>query len=531
MQRTLNWLAWLGVAIVFIAAPVRILGWMEVFPVSARLDQYAMYASWAGLALVVAYALQSAWTGGRNSRYGMLALVSVGVGLAILVAVNYVASRQNKRWDFTANQQFTLSEQTTKLLQGLTAPAKLLVFDRARGFERFRARMNSYEAVSKNVTVEYVDVDRFPIRAREYDVAQYGTVVVEYMGRKERATSDEERDITTAFIKTVNPAKHKVYFLAGHGERDIKGPADEQGLNSITEALGRDNYEFDTLVLAQANAIPNDATVLVVAGPRNDLLERELPLLETYLDKGGKLLVLIDPPSDLKAADPTPRLVGLLAKWGIKATSSVILSGSTNDPFTPAAAVPYPTHPITDRFRLLTVFSLVRAVQPEGAGRDGHAAQPFVQTGANSWAETDLAKFDPNALTPPDESTGDILGPVTIGAAVAVPVKAAEPVPTPAAATGDTAKPAPPETRIAAIGDSEFVTNQLAGVPGNVNLFMNTVNWLAQQENMISIRPRDPAERRLAMDNRQMVMVLVFSVLIVPIAVFGGGFYAWWRRR
>ena len=107
----------------------------------------------------------------------------------------------------------------------------------------------------------------------------------------------------------------------------------------------------------------------------------------------------------------------------------------------------------------LTVFSLVRAIQPDGEARDGNAARPFVQTGANSWAETDLAKFDPNALTAPDESAGDILGPVTIGATVAVPVKSAEPAPTPAAATGDTAKPAPPETRIAAIGDSEFVTN------------------------------------------------------------------------
>jgi len=530
MQRTLNWLAWLGVAIVFIAAPVRILGWLEVMPVSARLDQYAMYASWVGLALVMIYALQSAWAGGRNSRYGMLALASVGLGLAILVAVNYVASRQNKRWDFTANQQFTLSDQTTKLLQGLTAPAKLLVFDRARGFERFRARMNSYQAASKNVDVEYVDVDRFPLRAREYDVAQYGTVVVEYMGHKERATSDEERDITTAFIKAANPAKNKVYFLAGHGERDINGPADEQGLNSVTDALKRDNYEFDTLVLAQANAIPADATVLVEAGPRTDLLERELPLIEPYLDKGGKWLVLLDPPADLKAGEQMPRLVGLLSKWGIKAPASIILSGSTNDPFTPAAAVPYPTHPITDRFRLLTVFSLVRAIQPEGAGRDGHAAQPFVQTGANSWAETNLAKFDPNQLAPPDESAGDILGPVTIGATVAVPVKT-EAATTPTAATGDASKPAPAETRIAAIGDSEFITNQLAGVPGNVNLFMNTVNWLAQQENLISIRPRDPAERRLAMDNRQMIMVLAFSVIVVPLVVFGGGFYAWWRRR
>jgi ABC-type uncharacterized transport system involved in gliding motility auxiliary subunit len=80
-------------------------------------------------------------------------------------------------------------------------------------------------------------------------------------------------------------------------------------------------------------------------------------------------------------------------------------------------------------------------------------------------------------------------------------------------------------------GDADFPSNAYGGIAGNPNLFANTVNWLAQQENLISIRPRDPAERRLAMDGRQMVMVLAFSVLIVPLAVFGGGFYAWWRRR
>jgi ABC-type uncharacterized transport system involved in gliding motility auxiliary subunit len=268
----------------------------------------------------------------------------------------------------------------------------------------------------------------------------------------------------------------------------------------------------------------------VIAGPRTDLLEREVPLVESYLDKGGKLLVLLDPPEDLKGGESAPRLVGLLAKWGIKAAPSVILSGSTNDPFTPAVQS-YPQHAITDRFQLLTLFALVRAIQPEGSGRDGHAAQPFIQTGMNSWAETDLTKFDPNSLTPPDEAAGDILGPVTIGAAVAVPVKGAEPAKTDTAASTDADKPAPPETRIAAIGDSEFITNQLSGAPGNVNLFMNTVNWLAQQDNLISIRPRDPAERRLAMDNRQTIIVLAFTVLVVPGALFAGGFFAWLRRR
>src|SRR5690242_8559400 len=131
MTRTLNALAWLGTAIVFIAAAVQALGWLEIMPVSARLSDYARYASYAGLALVILYTLSQwreilEWFGGRNARYGTLAGVSVIVAIGILVAVNYVSTRQNKRWDLTANQQFSLSDQTTKMLGDLKAPVKFL---------------------------------------------------------------------------------------------------------------------------------------------------------------------------------------------------------------------------------------------------------------------------------------------------------------------------------------------------------------------------------------------------------------------
>jgi len=154
MTRIFNGLAWIGTAIVFVAAAVRILGWADVIPVSARLDQYAMYASWAGLALVVLYSLSQwrqivAWFGGRNARYGTLAGISVIVALGILVAINYVSVRQNKRWDLTANQQFSLSDQTAKLLGDLKTPVKFLVFEQATGFDRFRNRLGGYEYASR----------------------------------------------------------------------------------------------------------------------------------------------------------------------------------------------------------------------------------------------------------------------------------------------------------------------------------------------------------------------------------------------
>ena len=218
-------------------------------------------------------------------------LVSVGLGLAILVAVNYVASRQNKRWDLTANQQFTLSEQTTKLLQGLTAPVKLLVFDRPTGFERFRDRLTSYEYASKNVSVEYIDADKYPVRAPGVrDRSSTARWSSSTWAARSASPRDAEQDITNALIKAGEPGQEEGLLpRAATARRTPTSPADERrDTTAITDALRRDNYEFDTLVLAQANAVPADATVPVEAGPRTDLLERELPRIEAYLAKGGQ---------------------------------------------------------------------------------------------------------------------------------------------------------------------------------------------------------------------------------------------------
>jgi len=534
--RVLNSLAWVGTALVFAAAAARILGFVDAISLSPELDRYAMYASWAGLALVLLYSLGQwrqilEWFGHRNARYGAMASVSVVVGLGILVAVNYLSTRQNKRWDLTENQQFTLSDQTVKLLQGLTSPVKFVVFDRNTAFDRFRTRLTNYEYNSKQVTSEYIDPDQSPVQAKEYEIQQYGTVVVEYMGRKERITTDAEQDITNALIKVLNPSTKKVYFLSGHGEKDT-AVSDRVGYSTMADALKRDNYEFDKLILAQTNEIPADATVLVLAGPRTDLLEQEVPVLSAYLSKGGKLLVLMDPPEDLKAPAPMPRLTGLLAEWGIQATESVVvdLSGRTSVATVPVAAPPYPNHAITERFDLVTMFPLVRAMTPTATPPDGRTAQPFLQTHQRSWAETTMSQLEtPDALAPETEK-GDTAGPVTIGVAVAVPTKAPEPAAEPDAPPADPPA-AMPETRVVAVGDSDFASNAYVGVEGNRDLFMNTVSWLAQQESLISIRPREASERRLTLSPAQITMMFWLSIVLVPAAVLGTGVYSWWRRR
>jgi ABC-type uncharacterized transport system involved in gliding motility auxiliary subunit len=530
MQRVLGILSWVGVVLVFGALVIRF--------TKPEWDQYATYGAYAGLALVLLYTLGQwrdivAFFRRRNARYGTIAAASVIVVLGILVAINYLSNRRNKRWDLTENQQYSLSEQSNKLLASLTAPTKFMVFDQANNLERFRPRLDSYSYGSRQVEVEYVDVDKDPVKTKEYKVDTYGTIVIEYMGRTERVTTDSEQDITNALIKVVNPTAKKVYFLSGHGEKD-PGSADKRiGYSAIADSLKRDNFEFATLPLAQTNEIPMDATVLVIAGPRSDLLEQEVPLIDSYLaSRSGKLLVLLDPPDNLKQPAPMTRLTGLLDAWGIKATESVVvdISGLTSNPTAPVAAPPYPQHAITNNFGFITLFPLVRNLQAETSPQK-RSGQTFLQTSSRSWAEMGLATLgDPKGVSA-DPAKGDIPGPVSIGVATAVPATTPEPLP----ATNTTKKPEDepkkPETRVAAIGDSDFFANAYLGVEGNRDLFMNTLNWLAQQENLIAIRPKEPSDRRLTLTENKTMAIMLLSILVIPGVVLGAGVYSWWRRR
>jgi ABC-type uncharacterized transport system involved in gliding motility auxiliary subunit len=522
MQRILGFLGWLGTAVVFAAVAIRF--------IRPEWTQYAVYGAWAGLALVVLYTLGQ-WREivdyfrRRQARYGAIATVSVLVFLAIVVAVNYLGARQNKRWDLTLNRQNSLSDQTIKVLQGLDSPAKFTVFDKQTDLDKFRNRLEEYKYNSKQVSVEYIDPDTRPVVAKEFDIQQYGTVVIDYKGRRERVTTDQEQDITNGLIKAVSGKERSVYFVQGHGEKDPMR-TERDGYSAVADALKRDNYKVDKLVLAQQKDVPADATAVIIAGPTSDLLPEETEMLKRYLDKAGKLMVLIDPV--LKGNASLPNLQGLVKEWAIDLGSNVVVdvSGATNEPSI-AVAASYPNHPITDRFNTLTLYPLARSVDPVSGGVNGRNAQPVVETSPRSWAESDLASLSGEKGVSLDAAKGDKAGPITIGAAVSVPAQTTPPA--------DQAKPeenAPkPETRVVVFGDSDFATNAYGGVAGNPNLFANAVNWLAQQENLIAIRPTAAADRRVTMTANQQRMVFLTSILVTPLVVFAAGVFTWWRRR
>jgi ABC-type uncharacterized transport system involved in gliding motility auxiliary subunit len=377
------------------------------------------------------------------------------------------------------------------------------------------------------VSTEYIDPDKKRAIAQQNNIQQYGTIVFNYKGRTERVTSDNEQDITNGIIKVVSGQQRKVYFTQGHGEKDT-GSAERDGYNAIAKALGGENYTVDKLVIAQQGAVPDDASVVIVAGPRNDFFQPEIDALKKYLDKGGKLLLELDPPEKADAP-PLTNLVALAHDWGVQVGNNVVVDVSGmgrligTDASVPIAAN-YPSHPITQRFNFITAYPLAREASPVSGGVNGHTAQTFVESSPRSWAETDIKALLTTGEVSLDESKGDKKGPVALASAVSAPVASA----TPAKPGDDSPKP---ETRVVVIGDSDFAENGVLGVQGNRDLFMNIVGWLSQQENLISIRPKEADDRRVTLTATQQNNITWLSLLVIPGFVFGTGVYTWWRRR
>lgn len=535
LNTILSGVGWLGTLLVFAAVVARLF--------RPQWDQYAYWAAIAGLALVVLYTL-SQWRDivrsfkRRQMRFSTSAVLSVIAVLGIIVLVNYLADRRNKRWDLTASSSFSLSDQTIKILSSLKTPVKISVFGRPGDFDRFRDRLAEFEYNSRNVSVEYVDADRQPARTRQYQITEYGTVIFEYDGRTERVVSDQEQELTNGLIKVTSGRQVKAYFTQGHGEKDPAG-TERNGYSGIVEGLKQDNYATGNLVLAQSPEVPADASVVIVAGPTADFLPPEIDALRKYLRQGGKAFVMLDPPGGPNTR-ALPNLEGLLKEWGTQPGHDIVVDVSGvgqllgTDASVPVAAS-YPSHAITAGFSLVTAYPLAQSVSPVTESPT-IPMQPIIQTSDRSWAETDVATLASGGQVALDEAKGDKKGPITIALAGSMdaPEAPAAAAPAAGAAKEEAAKeeaPPKPQTRLVVVGDSDWATNNVLGIQGNRDLFVNITNWLSQQENLISIRPRNPEDRRITLTADQQRRINLMALVLIPGLILGSGVYTWWQRR
>ena len=538
MQKTFGIIGWIGTALVFGAVAVRgvpFLGLPSLYPAG---EQYATYAAWAGLVCVLIY-MAGQWRDvatfyeGRGARYGTVSIISIVVFLGILVAVNYLGTRQNKRWDLTANQVYSLSDQTIKILKDLKEPVQVTVFERNDRQEAHKDRLLEYEYQTTQLKTTYIDPDREPTRAGAAKIETLPTILFEYKGRTERVTSTNEQDLTNALIKVITGTARKVYFTQGHGEKD-PASSDRGGFSTAVEQMKQDNFVVEPLVLIQQKTIPDDATIVVIAGPTTDFFPPEIEALNSYVAKGGKVMVMLDP---LLKGPTQPLLAQFLTDWGIRAGTDVVLDASGmgqmlgTDASVPVAAQ-YPPHAITEGFRVITAYPMARSMAPIEGGSNAHIAQPLVNTSAQSWSEADLASLSTGkAEVAFNADKGDKQGPITLGAAVSAPATVTPPPASGNATPGSPDSERKPETRVVAVGDSDFASNMAIGISGNRDFFMNSMNWLSQQENLIAVRPRQPEDRRLTLTADQQNRIAILTIFIIPGLVFATGIYTWWKRR
>jgi ABC-type uncharacterized transport system involved in gliding motility auxiliary subunit len=472
--------------------------------------------------------------GRRQAKYGANTLAVVLAVLGILGAVNYLVARHTKRWDLTRNQRYSLSDQTRKVVGALKEDVKISYFERAAKMAAGEDRLKEYQALSPRIKTEFIDPLANPTKAQQYDAkGPWPILVVERGGNREKITSDGEQEITNALIKVTRDEKKTVCFASGEGERDFDDSGD-RGYSAVKAALGKSQYETQKVTLLREKTIPATCTVFIVAGPENDLLPPEIDAIRSYVKGGGKAMVLVEP--ELK--ESYPNLTGLLKEWNLETAKDIVVDVSgMGQLFGTGALTPlvvqYPYHEITKDFRVATALHTARSMTAGTSTIEGVTAQNLMETSPESWAETDLALKEPIELN----DGKDKKGPISLGAVATIkvpepsPAPGASPSPSPSPAEGEESKAAKPEGRVVALGDSDFASNTLLGFQGNRDFFLNAVAWLAQDVDLISIRPKEPEDQRLFLTRDQQSGVAWLSLVLLPGLFVALGIAVWWRRR
>ena len=417
----------------------------------------------------------------------------------IVAMVNFLSDRYSERLDLTEGKLHSLSDLTIQTLQSLDRDVDALAFVEGGENQALELLLAEYANNGSRFNYQMVDPDRQPRLTEENGITRYNTLLLKSNDKEQQVTELEEREITNSLLKVVRDRREKVYFSVGHGERSLSN--DPDGLNLLKDRLKNIDYLVqDSLLLARENRVPEDCAVLVIAGPRNPFFSNEIGHVREYLQNGGAVFAMLDPLYD-SGLEP------LLNEWGVVIGNDFVIDTSGIGSlfgldFTTPVSVSYGDHPIAQKHGgLMTFYQLVRSVNFDNKVGSSISGTQLALTSESGWAERDLSVLvgEGDQTVKLDEGI-DTPGPVALG--VAVEGKAG---------------------RLVVFGDSDFATNQFFDYQGNGDLALNSVSWLAEDEGLISIRPRKAGHNPIALTESQGEWVFWLSVVLYPLAIAGGG--------
>jgi len=449
----------------------------------------------------------------RQTKYAAYAALYVIVILAIVSVANVLANRYNKSYDSTANKRYSLSDQTAKIVKGLKQDAAITYYDKQSGFQPAKDLLDRYSTLSSRIRVQYVDVEKNPQVARAAGVTKLGTSFVEIGTKKEEAKSVTESEITGAIIRDVKTTTRTVCFVSGSGEHQIDD-TQRTGFSRLKDILAKDQYASKSISLLEKAEIPSDCTVVVIAGPQSEYVQPAVEAIKKYVEQGGRAMILLDAP--LKIGRPTAdntALTDLLQSWGVSMDKDLLLDMSPVGQLMglgPEIALvsTYDSHPIVDEMKgTATGFPLSRSMTVKNTDKTN--VQKLFESSASSLATVKLDSPNVNPRDPKNKK-----GPMTIGAAGSY-------------TTGKENS----EGRFVVIGSSSWPANSFINFNGNGDLASNALNWLASDEDLISIRPKEQENRNVNMTRAQFNWVRLSSQFLLPGALLLAGVSVWWRRR
>lgn len=461
----------------------------------------------------------------RSVKYGTNVTFMILIVLGIIIMVEAISSRHSFQLDLTKHKRFTLSEQTKKILNALDRDVNVLAFFSLDLENRqvLEDLLKQYSHISPQIKYEFVDPIKNPGRARSYEITVDGTVVLETAEKQEKVFEISEESLTNALVKVSREGKKVIYFLKGHGERDLEN-IEGNGYNLAKKAIENENYEIKDLVLMQQQSVPEDASVLIVGGLQKDLLSDELNVLKAYIQQGGNLLFLIDP-------DQGQGMMPFLKEYGIILGDDMVFDPSVRL-LSAGLEIPvvlhYQEHPITEKFfNVYTCFPIARSVTVDQTLPEGVTAQPLASTSPEGWAETNKEELQHGKVEPNKDS--DLLGPVSLAAVATVdatPEQSEE-----ENSVEDEIAQKKTKARLVVFGDSDFVSNAYIGFYGNGDLFLNTVSWLAEEEDLVAIRAKNPEVSPFMLNATQGRLVFLLSMILLPLGVLITGIMIYVNRR
>lgn len=449
---------------------------------------------------------------GRQAKYGSNALVLSLAFIGILIITNYLVYQNTKRWDLTEDKQYTLSQETLDTLNSLPEKVMAQAFFTGRmSPDRAKEMLEQYKFHGKGkFDYVFIDPEEQPVLAQEAKVTRDGTIVLRMGEHQEQVTIVTEQEITNALVRLLNPEERVIYFLTGHGEYSPEDMGDKS-YSRVKIALEAKNYTVQLLNLLASNKVPEDAEVIVIAGPRKPLAQNEVDLLSTYVGSGGGLVVMCEPSiiaGFTKEEDPLAQYLG--QTWGIDLGEDMVVDLTSNQAFAPYAAQ-YGSHAITNKLeRLASQFPTARSVSIE-ASPPGTSSVEIILTAGQSWAETNLSALESDNPQIEFNEEEDRLGPLPLAVA---------------------AENFENDARVVVIGDSDFAIDANFIVYANGDVLINSIDWASGQENLINLTPKSSTQRMLVPPQQMfMNLILLSMVIVLPGLALLASILVWIQRR